>query len=132
MATLVQQYKYLGVVLSPTLSWRPHVDFVCSRGDRLFHQASAWCLGEGLPLSFWLSIFVTCVLSSSSFGLEFNGDDPPALHQFNLALRRWCRHLHGWPSASSVAAIHWELGIGDGSAPCPRTCILAVRSPVPC
>ena len=35
---LVQQYKYLGVVLSPTHSWRPHVDFVCSRGD----QASAW------------------------------------------------------------------------------------------
>ena len=34
----------------PTLSWRPHVDFLCPRGDRLFHQASAWCLGEGLPL----------------------------------------------------------------------------------
>ena len=27
---LVQQYRYLGVVLSPTLSWRPHVDFLCS------------------------------------------------------------------------------------------------------
>ena len=53
---------WLGVVLSPTLSWRPHVDFLCSRGDRLFHQASAWCLGEGLPLSFWSSVFVTYVL----------------------------------------------------------------------
>ena len=30
-----------------------------------------------------------------------------------LALRRWCRHLLGWPSASPVAAVHWELGIGD-------------------
>ena len=105
---LVQQYRYLGVVLSPTLSWRPHVDFICSRGDRLFHQASAWCLGEGLPLSFSSSVFV-----SSSFGLEFIADDPPALQQFNLALCRWCRHLLGWPSASAVAAVYWELGIGD-------------------
>ena len=59
---LVQQYRYLGVVLSPTLSWRPHVDLLCSRGDRLFHQASAWCVGEGLPLSFSFSVFVTFVL----------------------------------------------------------------------
>ena len=98
--------RYLGVVLSSILSWRPHVDFLCSR------QASAWCVGEGLPLSFTSSIFVT-VLSSSSFGLEFIGDDHPALQQFNLALRRWCRHLLGWPSASPVAAAHWELVIGD-------------------
>ena len=93
---LVQQYRYLGVVLSTTLSWRPHVDFLYSRGDRLFHQASAWCLGEGLPLSFSSSVFVTCVLSSSSFGLKFIADDPLALQQFNLALRRWCCHLLGW------------------------------------
>ena len=87
---LVQQYRYLGVVLSPTLSWRPRVDFICSRGDGLFYQASAWCLGEGLPLSFSSPVFVTYVLSSSSFGLEFICDGPSALHQFNLALRRWC------------------------------------------
>ena len=92
---LVQQYRYLGIVFSPTLSWHPHVDFLCSRKDRLFHQASAWCLGEGLLLS---SVFVTYVLSSSSFGLEFIADDPPALPQFNLALRRWCRHLLGCPT----------------------------------
>ena len=84
----------------PTPSWRPHVDFLCSRGDCLFHQASAWCLGEGLPLSFSSSVFDTYVLSSSCFGLEFIADDPPALQQFNLALRRWCRHLLGWHSAS--------------------------------
>ena len=71
-----------------TLSWRAHVEFVCSRGDRLFHQASAWCLGEGLPLFFSSSIFITRVLSSPSFGLKFIGDDPPALQQFDLALRR--------------------------------------------
>ena len=113
LGSLVQQYRYLGVVLSPTLSWRPHVDFICSRGDCLFHQASACCLGEGLPLSFSSSVFVTFVLSSSSFSLEFIGDDPPALQQFNLALRRWCRHLLGWPSASPVAAVYWKLGTGD-------------------
>ena len=60
-----------------------------------------------------LSPFVTYVLSSSSFGLEFFGDDSAALQQLNLSLRRWCRHLLGWPSASLVAAVHWELGIGD-------------------
>ena len=59
---LVQQHRYLGVVLSPTLSWRPHVDFLCSRGDRLFHQASAWCLNEGLPLSFSSSVRHLCPL----------------------------------------------------------------------
>ena len=32
---------------------------------------------------------------------------------FNLALRRWCRQLLGWPRASPIAAIHWEVGIGD-------------------
>ena len=85
---LVHQYRYLGVVLFSTLFWRPHVEFLCSRGDCLFHQASAWCFGECLPLSFSSSVFVTCVLSSSSFGLEFIADDPPAFQQFNLALRR--------------------------------------------
>ena len=64
------------------LSWRPHVDFLCSRGDRLCHQASAWCLSEGLPLSFSSSVFVTHVVSCSS-GLEFIADDPPALQNSN-------------------------------------------------
>ena len=97
---LVPQYRYLGVTLTSTLSWGPHVDLVCARGDRLFHQACAWCRGEGF------------LLICSSFGLEFVGDDPAALQQLNLSLRRWCLHLLGWPSASPVAAVHWELGIG--------------------
>ena len=25
----------------------------------------------------------------------------------------WCRQLLGWPRASPIAAIHWEVGIGD-------------------
>ena len=52
---LVQQYRYLGVVLSPSLSWRPHVDFLCSRGDRLFHQASACALVRVSRLYSWTS-----------------------------------------------------------------------------
>ena len=101
---LVPQYRYLGVTLTPTLSWGPHVDLVCARGDRLFHQACAWCRGEGLSLSFSSSVLITYVLSS--FGLEFVGDDSAALQQLNLSLRRWCRHLLGWPSASPVATVH--------------------------
>ena len=103
---LVPQYRYLGV--TPL-----HVDVVCARGDRFFHQACAWCRGEGLPLSFSSSIFITYVLSSSSFVLEFVGDDSAALQQLNLSLRRWCRHLLDGPVLSPVAAAHWELGIGD-------------------
>ena len=110
---IVLQYRYLGIVLTPCLSWRAHVAYLCARGDRLFHQSSAWCHGEGLPVTFALSVFIAYVLSSASFGLEYIGDDPAALLQFNLSLRRWCRQLLGWPRASPVAAVHWELGIGD-------------------
>ena len=126
---LVQQYRNLGVVLSPTLSWRPHVDFIRSRGDRLFHQASAWCLGEGRPLSFSSSVFVTYVLSSSCFGLEFICDDPPALQQPNLALRRWCRHLLGWPSASAVSVMLCTLPLGALSR-FSGACVLSTTPPL--
>ena len=47
--------------------------------------------------------------SSFSFHLEHIVDDPFALQQFNLALRRWCPHL--------LSAAHWELGIGDALPP---------------
>ena len=62
------------------LSWRAHIAYPCARGDLLFHQSIAWCHGDGLPLtllslSLSLSVFVACVLSSASFGLEHVGDD---------------------------------------------------------
>ena len=82
------------------LSWRAHVAHVSSRGDRLFHQSSAWCHGEGLPVRFAVSVFDTCVLSSACFGLEFVGDDATAIANFNLAFRHWCRQLFGWPRRS--------------------------------
>ena len=49
---LLHTSRRRSLALSPILSWRPHVDFLCSRGDRLFHQARAWCLVEGLLLVF--------------------------------------------------------------------------------
>ena len=72
-----------------------HADFLYSRDDRLFHRSSAWCLGEGVLLSLSSAVFDTYVLSSICFGL------------------RWCRHLLGWPRASPIPAVHWELGVGD-------------------
>ena len=67
-------------------------------------------------LSFSSSVFVTYVLSNSSSGLEFVGDNSAALQQLNLSLRHWCRHLLGWPSASPqqftgswVSAMHSAL-----------------------
>ena len=90
----VQQYRFLGVVLSPTLSWGTRVDFLCFRRDRLFHQASAWCLGEGLPLSFLSSIVVPCSLKPS-FGLEFIADDPLAVQSRTPSLVS--PPFFGWP-----------------------------------
>ena len=69
-----------------------------------------------VSLSFSSSVFVTCVLSSSSFGLQFVGDDSAPLQQLNLSLRRWCRHLLGWSSASPVAAVTGSLALAVHSA----------------
>ena len=62
---------------------------------------------------FALSMFGACVLSSTSVAPEHNGDDPAALFEFNLSLRRWCRQLLGWPCASPAAGVQRELGVGD-------------------
>ena len=35
---VVTEYKYLGVVLSPTLSWAAHIQHMLARGNRLFAQ----------------------------------------------------------------------------------------------
>ena len=42
----VQNYKYLGVVISDTLSWSQHIDFVCSKA------------AKGIGLLCWLSWFL--------------------------------------------------------------------------
>ena len=63
-----------------TLSWGPHVDLVCARGDRFLPPSCAPGVVAKVCLSL-SSVFVTHVLSSSSFGLEFVGDDSAALQQ---------------------------------------------------
>ena len=39
---VVSEYPYLGVILTPSLSWTPHVRHLVSRGNRLFAQCVAW------------------------------------------------------------------------------------------
>ena len=43
IALPVSEYKCLGVVLSPTLSWAAHVQHVVNRSNRLFAQCVSWC-----------------------------------------------------------------------------------------
>ena len=101
----VTQQRYFGVVFTPDSSWRAYVAHVSSRGDRLFHQSSAWCHGERLPVRFAVSVFDTSVLSNAAcFGLEFVGD-AAAVAKFNQALRRWCRQLLGWPAPRRISTV---------------------------
>ena len=98
------QHKNFGVTLTPTLSGGVHVDVVSVLGDRFFHQACAWSWRRfvSLSLSPQLSSFFT------SFSV------------CHLVWRQlWSTSIieplirHWWPSASPVAAVHWDFGIGD-------------------
>ena len=82
-------YRYLGVVLTPTLSWCNHVDHLVGRGRRLFAQCVSWVRSEGLPVSFSLFLLSTYVIPSASFGIEFAGECPRSLARFDRALRQW-------------------------------------------
>ena len=65
---MVSEYKNLGVVLSPTLSWAAHVQHVVNRGNRLFAQCVSWCRAERLRLHITSSIFLVYVLPSIAWG----------------------------------------------------------------
>ena len=115
---MVLQYRYLGIVLTLCLSWRAHIAYLCARGDRLFHQSSAWCHGEGLPVTFALSVFIAYVLSSASFGLEHIGRPAALLHQVVsptlVSSTAWVApHLRSWLSIGSLAlAMHCASSMG--------------------
>ena len=102
---VVPMCKYLGVVLSPTLTWSSHIKHLLDRGNRLFAQCVSWCRSERLPLHVASSIFMTYVLPSMSWGSEFFCHSEPALRALDRSLRRWGRHLLGWPSGSPSAGV---------------------------
>ena len=110
---IVKEYTYLGVVLTSSLSWLPHVRHLISRGNRLFAQCVSWCRSDRLPVHFAASLFKSYVLPSISWGLEFCLISSPAIRLLDGALRRWGRHLLGWPSGSPNAAVFLELGWPD-------------------
>ena len=110
---VVSSYKYLGVLLTPTLSWTKHVQLLISRGNRLFTQCVAWCRVEHLPVHMASSIFRVYVLPSVSWGSEFFAHSPAALDLLDGAIRRWGRHILGWPSGSPCAGVLCELGWPD-------------------
>ena len=93
--SVVSKYKYLGVVLSPTLSWAAHVKHVVDRGNRVFAQCVSWCRAERLPLHTASSIFLVYVLPSIAWGSEFLTASPTALKSLDRALRKWVRFLLG-------------------------------------
>ena len=113
IAPVVSEYKYLGVVLSPTLSWAAHVQHVVNRGNRLFAQCVSWCRAERLPLHMASSIFLVYVLPSIAWGSEFLAASPTALQSLDRALRKWGRFLLGWPSGSPNVGVLVELGWPD-------------------
>ena len=107
---VVNEYTYLGVVLTPSLTWLPHVRHLISRGNRLFAQCVAWCCSGRLSVHFAAFLFRSYVLPSISRGLEFCLNSSPAVRLIDGALRRWGRHLLGWPSGSPNAAVFLERG----------------------
>ena len=104
---VVTEYKYLGVVLSPTLSWAVHVH------HRPFAQCVSWCCAERLPLHTASSIFLVYVLPSIAWGSEFLAAPPTALKSLDRALRRWGRCLLSWPTGSPNVGVVVELGWPD-------------------
>ena len=84
-------YRYLGVVLTPSLWWDAHVVHILARGHRLFAQSTSWARSKGLLASF-----------SATFGTEFVGDCTHTLAQLDLAQQRWgCHYGHqSWWSSS--------------------------------
>ena len=48
---VVRAYRYLGVILTPSLSWSAHISHLTTRGLRLLAQSTTWSRSEGLSLA---------------------------------------------------------------------------------
>ena len=81
---VVSSYRYLGVVLTPSLRWDAHVAHLVSRGHRLFAQCVSWARSEGLSVSFAHFLLATYVFPSAMYGTEFVGDCARSLAQLDL------------------------------------------------
>ena len=110
---VVPSYRYLGVVLTPSLRWDAHVAHILARGHRLFAKSTSWARSKGLPASFSHFLLSTYVLPSATFGTEFVGNCTRILAQLDLAQRRWGRHLLGWASGTPCASVLYEFALPD-------------------
>ena len=93
---VVLSHKYW-VLLTPTLSWTKHVQFLILRGNHLFAQCVAWCRAEHLPDLVASSIFRVHVLQNFS-------QSPAALHLLDGAIRRWS--LNTW---HGMTPLLWDV-----------------------
>ena len=96
---------------TPSLSWTAHVRHLVSRGNRWFAQRVAWSRSERVPLRFASTLFMSYVLSSISWGVEFFISSPPALQVVDTALRRCSRFCLSWPTGVPPSLLFsWNWG----------------------
>ena len=66
----VQEYKYLGVVIDPSLCLRGHVKHLRERAHARFWQVCGWARREGLPLAIARKLVDAYVIPGCLFGAE--------------------------------------------------------------
>ena len=98
-----------GVILTPSLSWTPHLNLV-SRGNRQFAQCVPCCKSERPPFAVGVHALHFLRVAEHILGSEFLISSPPALRLLNSALQCWGRFLLGWPPGSPIASVFLELG----------------------
>ena len=106
----ISEYPYLGVTLTYSLNWNPHIRTLIARGNRLFVQCVSWCRSEHLPLVFASNLFHTYVLPNVLWGAVFCSGSVPAVRLQDGTILRWSRCLLGWPRGSPIPAVHLESG----------------------
>ena len=110
---VVLSFKFLGVVLSPTLSWSKHVQIWSAEATASSHSA---CTGAALNICqfSWHPRSSAFMFSPVSRGdSELFAQSPTALRLMDNALPRWGRHLLGGPAGSPYAGVLCELGWPD-------------------